>query len=168
MEFTPNNTISSVSTNIVEVRTYILLQELNSIEADENRNNNTIDNVSSERDEQTGGVTATVVIPCQVRLQSGLPQLTINNPYDTTENIPAAFYESAFAQWLGEQSLINNPTQTKYIQLAQTYIPRSSLETGGNNATVTFTFTNLPTTKEIQGVSISVRGTDYLQGVFQQ
>ncbi|NET46754.1 hypothetical protein [Okeania sp. SIO2B3] len=141
---------------------------MNDIEADEIRNDNAIDNVSSERNEQTGGVTATVVIPCQVRLQSGLPLVTINNPYNTAENILAAFYESAFAQWLGEQSLVNNPAQSKYITLTQVFFPRQSIETGNNNAAVTFGFTNLPTVKEFQGVSVNVRGVDYLQGVFQQ
>lgn len=124
--------------------------------------------MSSERNEQTGGVTATVTLSGQVNLKSGLPLTIIKNLYNTTENIPAAFFESAFAQWLGEQSLENNPTQSRFITLTQSFIPRPSLETGVNNISITFTFTNLPTTKEIQGDSISIRGANYLQGTLEQ
>ncbi len=164
MQFTPTHTLLGITTNIVEVRTYRLLQELNDIESDESKNPNTLDNVNSERDEQTGAITASIIIPFHMSLSNGLLVPTIINPYQITENIVAAFFESVFAQWLGEQSVANNPTQSKYITMTPVFIPRESPETGGNNATITFTISGLPTVRDNGGDSINIRGGEYLQG----
>ncbi len=165
MQFTPSQIITNITTNIIEIRTYRLLQELNDIESDQTKNQNALDNVSSERDEQSGRITASIALPCHITLTGGSPQVEIINPYQVSENINAAFFESAFSQWLGEQELTHNPTQVKYITMTQTFIPRDSPETGGSNATITFAISGLPTTREMAGESVSIQGAEYLQGI---
>lgn len=164
MQFAPVKSITNITSSIAEVRTYRLLQELLAVEFNESQNQNGIDNISSDRDEQTGRINATANLPCQVTLNQGFSVIEIINPYQYPENLSAAFFESAFAQWLGEQTPSLNPTESRYIEITPSFVSRTSPETGSYNYNISIKLSNLPTVKDTSGDGIIIRGAEYLQG----
>jgi len=164
MEFTPTYLVANINSTSMEIRMYRILQELLTIETNSEKNQSNLDNISSERDEQTGEVNATIVLPCHINLSSGILSIEIINPYTTTSNVNQAFFETVFTQWLMEQDITHNPSQAKYISIEQTYNPRENRDEGGSNGTITITLNNLPTTTTMENDIIKIQASEYLVG----
>lgn len=166
----------SITSTTIEKYTFALIGWGHNIESSSAKNPNQVNYITSNRDDETGMVTGSIIIPCNIVVQpDGSSKYNYPNPYIDTGFTPGTgsqvkgqhFIEvlvsSFLIQILAELDPEKNTTSNRYITAFDHSVNTSTtLQAGTANATLNIAF-NLPTIATPGANGVSIVAMNYLQ-----
>lgn len=167
----------SITATTIERYTFALIGWGHNIESSSTKNPNQVNYIASNRDDETGFVSGSITIPCNIVMQNdGSSKYNYPNPYGTTgftpgtdsdikgQNFIEVLVNAFLFQVLAELNPEKNTTGQRYITTFDHSLnsTSSTLAASASNATLNISF-NIPTVATPGSNGISIVAMNYLQ-----